>query len=107
VKYIQDTPRNECAICEQLHFSKNIKCLNEELKKEYMSLTACDKTFSSKKICISCKRALENGKLPWFATPDEIRCNMPLPIASTLSELEERLVSLRIAFAQIRQWGYK
>jgi hypothetical protein len=32
---------------------------------------------------------------------------MPLPIASTLSELEERLVSLRIAFAQIRQWGYK
>ena len=26
---------------------------------------------------------------------------------ATLSELEERLVSLRIYFAQIRQWGYK
>jgi hypothetical protein len=32
---------------------------------------------------------------------------MPLPMVKTLSKLEERLVSLRIAFAQIRQWGYK
>jgi hypothetical protein len=32
---------------------------------------------------------------------------MPLPMVKTLYELEERLVSLRIAFAQIRQWGYK
>jgi hypothetical protein len=32
---------------------------------------------------------------------------MSLPVTSTLSELEERLVSLRIAFAQLRQWGYK
>jgi hypothetical protein len=30
-----------------------------------------------------------------------------LLIAITLLELEERLVSLRIAFAKIRQWGYK
>jgi hypothetical protein len=45
--------------------------------------------------------------MPWFATLDQIRHNMSLPIASTLSQLEERLVSLRIAFEQIRKWGYK
>jgi hypothetical protein len=45
--------------------------------------------------------------MPQFATPEQIRCNTPLPDVSTLTELEERLVSLRIAFAQIRPWGYK
>ena len=60
-----------------------------------------------KRICVSCKRALENGKLPQFATPEHIRSDKPLPLVGTLSELEEILVSLRIAFAQIRKWGHK
>jgi hypothetical protein len=70
-------------------------------------LTTTKTRFSSEKICIPCKSVVQNGKLPKFATPEQIRCNMPLPMVKTLSELEERLVSLRIAFAQIRQRGYK
>jgi exonuclease III len=107
LKKLQDTPKNTCAICEQLHFSHNIRCFTEDLQEEYLILTTTKKRFSSKKICLPCKRAIENGKLPKFATPEQIRRNMPLPMVKELSELEERLVSLRIAFAQIRQWGYK
>jgi hypothetical protein len=69
-------------------------------------LTAHDKAFSSGKICLPCKWSLENGELPQFATPGQIRCNPPPPDVSALTELEERLVSLRIAFVEIRAWGY-
>jgi hypothetical protein len=72
-----------------------------------MGLTLNHKMFTNRKICISCKRSLQNGKMSKFATPDQIRRNKPLADVGTLSELEERLVSLRIAFAQIIPWGYK
>jgi ribosomal protein L34E len=107
MKQIKDTPSIACAICDQLNFTKNTKSFTPDLEAEYLRLTLNDKTFSSGKICLPCKRSLENGKLPQFATPDQIRCNTPLPDVSALTELEERLVSLRIAFAQIRPWGYK
>jgi hypothetical protein len=77
------------------------------LKEEYLLLTMHDKPFSSGKVCLPCKRSLENGKQPQFATLDRIRCNTPLADVSALTKLEERLVSLRIAFAQIIPWGYK
>jgi hypothetical protein len=107
LKKLQDTPKNTCAIWQQLHFSHNIRCFTEDLQKEYLLLTTTKTRFSSEKICIACKRVVQNGKLSKFATPEQIRCNMPLLMVKTLSELEERLVSLWIAFAQIRQWGYK
>lgn len=42
-----------------------------------------------------------------FATPWNIRRNKQIDIVHSLTGLEERLVSLRISFAQIRQLGYK
>jgi hypothetical protein len=107
VKQMKDTLSIACAIFDQLNFAKNTKSLTPDLEAEYVHLTLYDKTFSSDKICLPCKRSLENGKLPQFAMPDQIRCNTPLLDVSELTELEERLVSLRIAFAQIRPWGYK
>jgi hypothetical protein len=90
-----------------LNFEENSKSFTPDLEAKYLHLTVHDKTFSNGKICLPCKRSIENGKLPQFATPDQIRCNMPLQYVSSLTELEERLVSLRIAFAQIMLWGYK
>jgi hypothetical protein len=107
MKQIKDTPSIACAICDQLNFAKNSKSFMLDLESEYLRLTTHDKTFSSGKICLPCKRSLENGKMPQFATLDQIRCNTPLLVVSALMELEERLVSLRISFAQIRPWGYK
>jgi hypothetical protein len=65
-----------------------------DLEAEYLCLTKNDKTFSSSEMFFPYKRSLENGKLPQFATPNQIRCNTPLLDVSALTELEERLVSL-------------
>ena len=94
MRQIKDTPSIACAICDQLNFVKNNKSFTPDLEAEYLRLTTLDKTFSSCKICLPCKWSLENGKMPQFATPDQIRCNAPLPDVSVLMELEERLVSL-------------
>jgi hypothetical protein len=107
MKQIKDSSSIACAICEVLNFEKNTKSFTPNLQKEYLGLTLNDRKFSSSNICLLCKQSLENGKLPHIATPDQIRCNTPLPYVNTLTQLEERLVSLRIAFAQIRLWGYK
>jgi hypothetical protein len=105
MKQIKDTPSIACAICNQLNFAKNTKSFTPDLEVECLSLKLNDKTFSSGNICLPCKRSLENGKLLHFETPDQIRCNTPLPDVNALTELEERLVSLRIAFAQIKHWA--
>ena len=47
------------------------------------------------------------SKLPPFASPLCIRRNTTLEFVLTLTHLEERLISPRLAFAQIRQLGYK
>jgi hypothetical protein len=94
MKQIKYTPSIACEICDQLNFAKNNKSFTPDLEEEYLCLKTHDKTFSSGKICLPCKRSLENGKLPLFSTPDQIRCNTPLPDVSALTELEERLVSL-------------
>jgi len=102
MKQIKDTPSIACTICEEFNFAKNTKSFTPDFQKEYLGLKLNDRTFSNCNIFIPCKRSLENRKFPHFATPDQIRCNAPLPDVSTLTELEERLVSLQIAFAQIR-----
>lgn len=107
MKKVEDTPRNTCAVCTRLHFPKNIRFFTIELQEKHMNLTLNNRTFSNENICVPCKKALKNGKLPQFATPEQIRRNIPLPTVNTLSNLEERLVSLRISFSQIRQWGYR
>jgi len=107
MKQVEGMPRNTCAICTRLHFAKNIRFFTIELQEKHMNLTLNNRTLSNENICLACKKALQNGKLPQFSTPKQIRCNIPLPTVNTLSDLEERLVSLRIAFAQIRQWGYR
>jgi hypothetical protein len=107
MKQIKDTPSIACAICEQLNFLKNSKSFMPNLQAEYPHLTAHDKPFSSGKNFLPCKGSLEIGKLPQFATPDQIICNTSLEYVSALTELEEILVSLRISFSQIRPWGYK
>jgi hypothetical protein len=96
MKQIKHTPSIAHAICKELDFAKNTNYFTHDLQKEYISLTLNDRTFYTNKICLPCKRSLENGKFPQFPTPDQIRCNTPLPDVSTLTKLEERLVSLGI-----------
>ena len=104
---IEDTPKTKCPICKTLQFRKNISSIGLELEKMYIHISRKQTTLHLNIICRSCKTTLANAKLPRFATPEQIRRNKPLQTVTTLSELEERLVALRIPFAQIRQCGNK
>jgi hypothetical protein len=94
MKQIKYTPSIACVTCDQLNFTKKTKSFTSDLQIEYLNLTLNDRTFSSGNICLPYKRSLENGKLPHFATPNQIICNTPLLDVSTLTKIEERLVSL-------------
>lgn len=106
-KQIEDTPKTKCPKRSKLQFRKNISNIGPELEKMYINISRKESTLRLNIICKSCKTTLDNAKLPHFATPEQIRRNNPLQIVTTLSELEERLVALRIFFSQIRQCGYK
>ena len=69
IQQIEYTPKNKCGICKQLQFEKNMISVSKYLQKVYMDLAEKDKTFVLKRICASCKRARENGKLPQFPVP--------------------------------------
>jgi hypothetical protein len=58
-------------------------------------------------ICQTCLFVLKKFKLPTYSTPKNIRINEPIQDVKILSQLEERLVSVRIIFAQIWELGYK
>ena len=73
----------------------------------YILLTKCNYPDDSANICKTCDKSLTKSTLPKFATPENIQTNSPLEHIKVLSQLEERLVSLRIAFAQIWELGHK
>lgn len=60
IKQIEGTPKTKCDICKQLQFEKNMRSVRKYLQNLYMDLDEKDKTFVLKRICASCKRALES-----------------------------------------------
>lgn len=104
---IEDTPKHTCTICHVLHFRKDMRTIKEKVKQIYYKLVKSDNTILTDSICRICFTNLKQSKLPKYATPSNIRTNKPLHYVQNLSLLEERLVSLRIAFAQIWELGYK
>jgi len=81
--------------------------IGKDFEQIYVNLSKNHRNMPKKVICKVCKTTLRNGKLPQFVVPENIRRNKPLLVVATLSELEERLIALRISFAKIRQWGHK
>ena len=61
----------------------------------------------NKQICKKCSNAIFNEKFHPFTFPLHTHRNRKSAFVAILTPLEERLVAPRIAFAQIRQLGYK
>ena len=108
---ITDTPIYDCSVCQRNFFKKDIAYRKQVAKKRTRTnITTRSKQieynyFVSQCICKSCKKSYENGITPTFAVRDEIRRNKGTQTLSNLSELEERLVALRIPFLQIKEMG--
>ena len=56
-------------------------------------------------ICKNCKKAYKNDVTPTFVVTKEIKKNKGTETLSNFSELEERLVALRIPFLQSKEMG--
>lgn len=107
---IQDTPTYACVICEYMQFGKDMYIIDNSILSYFSILTSASETKDieiNDQICKQCKNSICNGDLPPFASPYQIRRNKKIDHVSTLTPLEERLVAPRMAFAQIRQLGYK
>lgn len=84
-----------------------MESIGQDLEQIYVNLSDNHKNLRTRVICKVCKRALRNGKFAQFVVLERIKRNNSVLVVTTLSELEEHLVVLRIAFAQIRQGGHK
>ena len=107
---IEDTPTYTCDICERVQFVKDMYDIDNTILSDFPLLSIDNETKHigiNEKICKQCKNAICNGDFPSFACPSRIRRNTILEYVTTLTQLEERLVAPRMAFAQIKQLGYK
>ena len=68
--------------------------------------TQCNYPNDNVNICKTCNKALKQSTVPKFATLENIGTNNHLQHVKCLSQLKERLVFLRISFAQIWEPGH-
>ena len=107
-------PIYNCLVCSRTFFRKYLACIKQictqeiEIDKEktnYKGNTIDD--LKTQYNCKSCQKTLLNDEIPKFASPQNIRRNQNMKILKELNELEERLLSLRLPFLQIRELGKK
>ncbi|KAK3911115.1 Inactive disease susceptibility protein LOV1 [Frankliniella fusca] len=109
----KEMPTIICTCCAQLFFKKST--VHELTLKTDTSLRISDVCIyrshlqenESGNVCSTCANHLKKGKVPHFAVVNGLLFE-PLPEELTgLTTLEERLVSARIPFMQIRELGYQ
>ncbi|KAK3911982.1 Large tegument protein deneddylase, partial [Frankliniella fusca] len=109
----KEMPTMICTCCAQLFFKKST--VSELILKTDKSLRISDVCIyrshlqenESGNVCSTCANHLKKGKVPHFAVVNGLLFE-PLPEELTgLTTLEERLVSARIPFMQIRELGYQ
>ena len=101
---IRTGPVYVCCCCHQTWFFKGVSSVNEQsslFKGSSEFLT--DITYENKKwLCVTCRISLQSVKIPKLSVANGM--TWPLkPTELNLHPLEERLISLRIPFMQIRE----
>ncbi|GBN51490.1 hypothetical protein AVEN_267640-1 [Araneus ventricosus] len=108
---ISDGPIHRCVCCDRLWFKKSmsrqskIALQNKNISKDD-SECIFPRNMDEGQFCSTCMSNIRQGKIPplavchGFKYPDLPEC------LSTLNDLEERLVSLRIPFMQIKECSY-
>ena len=101
---IRTGPVYICCCCHQTWFFKGVSSVNEQsfLFKGSSEFLTDMMSENKKWLCVTCRISLQKGQIPklsvangmtWPSKPDELN----------LHPLEERLISLRIPFMQIRE----
>ncbi|KAK3908248.1 Integrin alpha-PS5, partial [Frankliniella fusca] len=109
----KEMPTVICTCCAQLFFKKStVSELSLKIDQTLSITDVCTYRLhlgenESGNVCSTCANHLKKGKVPHFAAKNGLLFD-PLPQELTgLTTLEERLVSARIPFMQIRELGYQ
>ncbi|KAK3919901.1 Ankyrin repeat domain-containing protein 11 [Frankliniella fusca] len=109
----KEMPTIICTCCAQLFFKKStVSELSLKIDQTLSITDVCTYRHhlgenESGNVCSTCVNHLKKGKVPHFAAKNGLVFD-PLPEELTgLTTLEERLVSARIPFMQIRELGYQ
>ncbi|KAK3931415.1 Nuclear receptor corepressor 1, partial [Frankliniella fusca] len=109
----KEMPTIICTCCAQLFFKKStVSELSLKIDQTLSITDVCTYRHhlgenESGNVCSTCANYLKKGKVPHFAAKNGLVFD-PLPQELTgLTTLEERLVSARIPFMQIRELGYQ
>ena len=107
-KSIEPGPEYICSCCDQLWFESSVNKCSSNLCRSCpdsicnMCMTGVKSVDNVKWICRTCQEALRHGKLPVCAKANFMTFPTK-PDLLNLTELEERLISPRIPFMQIRE----
>ncbi|KAK3908919.1 putative HTH-type transcriptional regulator YuaB, partial [Frankliniella fusca] len=109
----KEMPTIICTCCAQLFFKKStVSELSLKIDQTLSITDVCTYRHhlgenESGNVCSTCANHIKKGKVPHFAATNGLVFD-PLPQELTgLTTLEERLVSARIPFMQIRELGYQ
>ena len=114
IKQASNIPIYNCVVCHCSFFrkdvvktkDKHIEKLGMEIEKTQLKQYTIE-NLENQYTCKLCQKAFEHDEIPKFACPQRIRRNKHIGIVKQLNELEERLVSPRLPFLQIRELGQK
>ena len=107
-KNISVGPEYICTCCEQLWYKSSVTKCNPDLYKSCtreilnLCLTGLKTTDNIEWICSTCHSNLKAGKLPTCAKANKMTFPEKPDVLKDLTALEERLISPRIPFMQVR-----
>jgi len=113
-RQVTETPIFNCSLCERTFFKRDICFVKQEIQAKQNKIRKLSTSFENVKsrvencyICKHCKKAIEHETIAKYAVPEQIRRNNATRTLTQLTELEERLVALRLPFLQIKEIGHR
>lgn len=109
---IKDGPTYICVCCGGLWFKKQMKIVNNEFfangfTDEFISQISCVPHVSTHQLCRYCHRYIQNQTVPPLCLSNGLDFQDAPSELAPLTNAEERLLSPRLPFMQIKQLGFE
>ena len=98
---LKESPDYVCCVCYQMFFPKSVSKVPESRKELYIEHLRPNFDQEQLVVCSTCKRAIQKGQVPKLAYINGMKFPI-VPYELDIFSGEERLISLRIPFMQIK-----
>jgi DNA-directed RNA polymerase subunit RPC12/RpoP len=105
---IKEGPSYICYSCGGLWFKNNVRLLVKRDNQIIMRLSQLNNVFEKeekKYLCTTCRKAINKNMVPKLCLLNGLQFPSQPEILQDLNKLEERLISPRLPFLQIRELG--